>query len=148
MGDVVIGILAFAFIPLIFFAVGVFLIVKGIQGLKNGALGTKKVYARCIQIEEVTEPDGITKLYRPVFQYEDQGFMQIASGIDYEYEKSAEVGDCRTITVEKKHPDVITEPQEQGASARAIVLIVMGVIFAASILEIGIPLLFVLLMSL
>lgn len=147
MSDVAMGILVFMFIPLIFFVVGIVLIVKGIKGLKNGVMGTKSVYARCIQVEEMMEPGSMTKLYRPVFQYENQGYMQTASGINYEYEKSAEVGDCRTITVEKKHPDVIVEPKEQGTPVKSIILIVMGIMFAASIVEVGLPLMLAFMME-
>lgn len=147
MDAAIVNILMFMLLPLIFFVVGVILIVKGIKGLAKGSMGSIKVEARCIQVDEIMEEGSMARLYRPVFQYEYQGAMLTASKIDYEYEKSAEVGDFRTITVEKKYPDVIVEPKDNASSVKSIILIVMGIMFAATIVEIGLPLLFALILQ-
>lgn len=137
----VVNILMFMMIPLIFFIVGIVLVVKGIKGIKNSSFGVVKVDARCIQVDEMVEEGGMSRLYRPIFQYEYQGTVMTASRVEYEYEKSAEIGDYRTITVEKKHPDVIVGEDYAPSTAKYIIIIVMGIMFVATIFEIGLPLL-------
>lgn len=139
-----IEIFIFMLIPIIFFAVGVFMLISGIKGLVGKS---KEVYARCVRIEETVEEGSMTRLYRPVFQYEDNGVLLTASKVSYEYERDVEIGDYRTIWVEKKHPDVVAESYEQPNRLKSIILIVMGVMFALILFEMGIPLLFIVLSS-
>ncbi len=134
----------FMLIPIIFFAVGVFMLISGIKGLVGKS---REVYARCVGIEETVEEGSMTRLYKPVFQYEDKGVFLTASKVSYEYERDVEIGDYRTIWVEKKHPDVVAEPCEQPNRLKSIILIVMGVMFALTLFEMGIPLLFIVLSS-
>lgn len=137
-------ILIFMMIPIIFFAVGVFMLISGIKGLVGKC---REVYARCVGIEETVEEGSMARLYKPVFQYEANGVFLTASKVSYDYERDVEIGDYRTIWVEKKHPDVVAESYEQPNKLKSIILIVMGVMFVLSLFEMGIPLIFIVLSS-
>lgn len=43
------------------------------------------------------EEGSMTRLYRPVFQYEDNGVLLTASKVSYEYERDVEIGDSIVV---------------------------------------------------
>ncbi|MBQ3036313.1 MAG: hypothetical protein IJD31_05225 [Lachnospiraceae bacterium] len=111
-------------VPLIFLVVGIATMWKAGKKIYRWTHGCKKVMSTCIEIQEFQE-DGVT-VYRPIYEYNDNGVSIKASKLDYDYEKKMFVNDMVPIIVEKKHPDVVMEVGQPPSLANDIVIVVVG----------------------
>ena len=87
-------------VPLIFLIIGIVTMWKAGKKLYRWTYGCKKVMSTCIEIQEIQE-DGAT-VYRPIYEYVDNGVSIKASKLDYEYENKMSVNNRVPIIVEKR----------------------------------------------
>lgn len=105
--DSLMGALMIILVPGIFVFVGVTLIWKSGKEVYKWSFRYKKVTANCVEIQQIKEDQ--TTLYRPIFEYEENGHIIRACTLDYLYRNEICVGNMVPITVEVKHPDVVVE---------------------------------------
>lgn len=84
-------------VPLIFLVVGIATMWKAGKKIYRWTHGCKKVMSTCIEIQEFQE-DGVT-VYRPIYEYNDNGVSIKASKLDYDYEKKMFVNDIVIVIV-------------------------------------------------
>lgn len=111
-------------VPLIFLVVGIATMWKAGKKIYRWTHSCKKVMSTCIEIQEFQE-NGVT-VYRPIYEYNDNGVSIKASKLDYDYEKKMFVNDMVPIIVEKKHPDIVMEVGQPPSLANDIVIVVVG----------------------
>ena len=123
--------LSFGWIPLIFVGVGVAIAIKGWRVVYRGTFAGKKVTARCVDMMEAK--DELYTVYKPVYEFEENGRMIRASKIDYDSDRMVQVGAVVQITVEKKHPEVVIEENPNLSSA--VVQLIFGLTMAVMALQ-------------
>lgn len=127
------GVLMAAFVPGSFVFVGVTMIWKSGKELYKWSFNYKKVTANCVEIQQIKEEQ--KTLYRPIFEYGENGHTIQAYALDYEYGNKINVGNMVPITVERKHPDVIVEIGGKYNLAQQYVNLALGVF----LIVIGLP---------
>ncbi len=114
-------------IPLIFTVLGIVSIWKGFKVVLKWTAGCKKIMADCIDVQQIQEEG--TTLYRPVFEYTEDGRRIRATKLEYDYENPVYVGNMVPIIVDKKHPDLVMDVGKGPALATQYAKMVVGVIF-------------------
>lgn len=112
-------------VPGIFVLVGVTLIWKSGKELYKWSFRYKKVMANCVEIQKIRADK--TTLYRPVFEYMENGHVIRAYKLDYEYQNKICVGNTVPITVESKHPDVVMEIGKEHNMAQEYLNVIVGI---------------------
>lgn len=120
-----VGLLAILLVPGIFAFIGVTLIWKAGKELYQWKFSCKRVMANCVRIQQIQEDN--TTLYRPVFEYREDGRVMEACKLDYEYKNNICVGNMVPVTIERKHPDVVVEIGEEHNMAQQYVNVALGI---------------------